>query len=88
MDPSVKAFQDSDRGEPPNGVRMFVPGNEFLCFFENPQCGVRSIVSICFKTFPVIIIVVIIVVAVVVVVVVVIVMIKEKGKWGVRTLQK
>ena len=24
MDPSVKAFQDSDRGEPPNGVRMFL----------------------------------------------------------------
>ena len=34
MEPSAKEFQDSDRGEPPNGVRMFVPGNEFLCFFE------------------------------------------------------
>ena len=40
MEPSAKELQDSDRGEPPNGVRMFVPGNEFLCFFEfgNPQC--------------------------------------------------
>ena len=30
MEPSAKEFQDSDRGEPPNGVRMFVPGNEFF----------------------------------------------------------
>ena len=30
MEPSAKEFQDSDRGEPPNGVGMFVPGNEFF----------------------------------------------------------
>ena len=45
MEPSAKEFQDSDRGEPPNGVRMFVPGNEFLCFFEFGN-------SSGFKTFP------------------------------------
>ena len=35
MKPSAKEFQDSDRGEPPSGVRMDVPGNEFLQKFSN-----------------------------------------------------
>ena len=30
MDPSAKEFQDSDRGETPNGVRMFVNGFPFF----------------------------------------------------------
>ena len=30
MEPSAKEFQDSDRGEPPNGVRMFVSGFPFF----------------------------------------------------------
>ena len=50
MEPSAKEFQDSDRGEPPNGVRMFVPGNEFLCFFEfgfrrGDRPGVRAVTA-------------------------------------------